>query len=361
MIEFSLMSLVNAEGIVDFLPQHPLIQNMYVEAFVVVLFWVLLSRLAQIIVQQVFKRIASKTKSDLDDKILVAIDGPIYLTLILFGLSRGIDYLGWPWWIERLAYSGMVATLGFAVLRVINTILRHFVESRISLKDARTDETFLALLRRIISGLGWIMLILFIFTLWGLEIGPFLAGLGIAGLALSFALQKSLEDIFGGISLTLDKNFKIGDAVELDNNVAGTVKDIGLRSTKIVNWDKEYVIVPNGKLAQMTFRNFAQPTLDVRGIVEFGVAYGTDPEKAINAALKVANEHPLVMKEPEASCRFISMGDFALTFRLFYFVEHYGDRFAVRHDLLIALYRELQKEGIEIPFPTRTVYMKKDA
>jgi MscS family membrane protein len=318
MVEFSLISLVNAEGIVDFLPEHPLIQNPYVEALVVVLFWVLLSRIVQIIIQQVFRKMASKTKTDLDDKVLAAIDGPIYLTLALFGLSRGIEYLGWPWWIERLVYSLMVATLGVAVLRVINTIIRHFVESRISLKESRADETFLALLRRIISGLGWVMLFLFILTLWGLEIGPFLAGLGIAGLALSFALQKSLEDIFGGISLTLDKNFKIGDAVELDNAVAGTVQDIGLRSTKIVNWDKEYVIVPNGQLARMTFRNFAQPTHEVRGIVEFGVAYGTDPERVVNAALKVANEHPLVMKDPEASCRFISMGDSALTFRLFF-------------------------------------------
>jgi MscS family membrane protein len=361
MIEFSFVSLINAEGIVDFLPQHPWIQNVYVEALVVVLFWILMSRIAQLLIQKVFLKLASRTRTDLDNKILHAIDGPLYLTMALFGISRGIDYLGWPWWIERIAYSGMVATLGVAVLRVINTIIRHFVESRLAGKESRTDETFLALLRRIISGLGWVILILFVFTLWGLEIGPFLAGLGIAGLALSFALQKSLEDIFGGISLTLDKNFKIGDAIELDNGVAGTVQDIGLRSTKIVNWDKEYVIVPNGKLAQMTFRNFAQPTHDVRGIVEFGVAYGTDPEKAINAALKVANDHPLVMKEPAASCRFITMGDFALTFRLFFYVEHYSDRFAVRHDLLIALYREFQREGIEIPFPTRTVYMKKDA
>jgi len=120
---------------------------------------------------------------------------------------------------------------------------------------------------------------LFVLTVWGIQIGPLLTSLGIVGIAIAFALQNTLGNIFGGISIILDKSVKVGDKIKLDNDTMGTVMDVGLRSTKIKTWDGELITIPNGKLSDSRILNFIQPEPPVRVVIEFGVEYGSDTAK----------------------------------------------------------------------------------
>jgi len=363
MVLTTLAAMADLSFIIDRLPQNIITQSPYFRAAVIVLAWIIISRIVQLIVERVLLKIATKTKTDIDDKILKAIDKPVYFAVVMIGIAQGFHYLSWPNAMELSAYTLMIAGFGLAGIRVLNILLTSVIQKKIIEDESiptTADDALIPLLTQIISVVSWILLVLFSLTIWGVQIGPFLAGLGIAGLAISFALQKSLQDVFGGIALTLDKNFKLGDIIQLDDGTAGKIQDIGLRSTKILNWNNETVIIPNGLLASSKFTNYKLPQNDVRGLIDFGVAYGSDPREVETLALRVANSHEKVLKTPEAFVRFQAMADFSLNFTLYFYVDNVDDRFIVKHELLNSLYEELNRKKINIPFPTRTIYMKKE-
>ncbi len=340
--------------------QPGFLQNAWVEAGFTLILWIALSRLLQLLAEGIIRRLTRRTKTVLDDKLLAALDKPVFFILILLGFLQAGEILGFPRWYDALILTLITIFAGIGALRSVNIILNELVFNRVATQLVGPEQAVLPLINKFISAFGWIMLGLFILTLWGVQIGPFLAGLGVAGLAVSFALQKSLEDIFAGISLTLDRNFKIGDVIKLPDGTAGKILDIGLRSTKLLNWDNEMVIIPNSSLAQATFINFEQPTGLVRGTVNFGVAYGSDPDRVEALVLDVARKDEAVLDDPAPSVVFLNMGDFSLDFQLRFYVKTPGERFDTAVRLRKAIYKRFQEEGIDIPFPTHTVYVKRD-
>ena len=180
------------------------------------------------------------------------------------------------------------------------------------------------------------------------------------GLVLGLALQDSLKNIFGGISMILDRNFNIGDKVKLESGELGEILDIGLRSTKLQTYDQEVIFIPNGQLANMRIQNYVRPTRKVRVVVNFGVEYGSDVDKVkkvVNAALKSMKD---VSDIPYMDAVFTEMGEFAMLFQARFFVDDYKISYDKKIEATQKIYEALNKAKIGIPFPTRTVYMKKE-
>ncbi|MBI2647720.1 mechanosensitive ion channel family protein, partial [Candidatus Woesearchaeota archaeon] len=200
--------------------------------------------------------------------------------------------------------------------------------------------------------------LLFILPVWGVQIGPLLTSLGIVGIAIAFALQSTLGNIFGGMSIILDKSIKVGDKIKLDNETMGTVLDVGLRSTKIKTWDNELITIPNGKLADSRILNFIQPDPSVRIVIDFGVEYGSEPAKVRKIVLDAITKIHDVLREPAPKVLMMEMGDFALKFRTIFWVNTFDIKFDTKALATEEIYKTLRKEGIGIPFPTRTVYLK---
>ena len=113
-------------------------------------------------------------------------------------------------------------------------------------------------------------------SVWGVEIVPLLGALGIAGLAVALALQPVLSNVFSGASIVLDKSVRVGDLVYLNQETKGKIVKVGMRSTKILTFDNEIIIVPNSKLADSMIQNVAQPNPKSRVVVPFSVAYGSN-------------------------------------------------------------------------------------
>ena len=189
---------------------------------------------------------------------------------------------------------------------------------------------------------------------------PLVASLGIAGIAVAFALQNTLGNIFGGISLILDKSVKVDDVIKLDQDTYGTVIDVGLRSTKILTWDGELVTIPNGKLADSRILNFYQPNPSVRVVIEFGVEYGSDTSKVNKVILDAISKIPVVLKDPAPKVMMMEMGDSALKFKALFWVENFDIKFDTKSLATEEIYNALRKAGIGIPFPTRTIYLKNE-
>ena len=201
--------------------------------------------------------------------------------------------------------------------------------------------------------------LIFILGVWGVQVGPLLASLGIAGVAVAFALQSTLGNIFGGISLIVDRSITVDDFIKLDDATEGFVTDIGMRSTKIKSKDGDLIIVPNGKLADSKIYNYHKPLPMTRVTIEFGVKYGSDVDKVRKIVLNEINKIKGVLKEPAPAVVFDELGDFALKFKAFFWVTSIEKKVEAKESALSLIYNALNKNKIIIPFPTRTVYLKR--
>ena len=184
-----------------------------------------------------------------------------------------------------------------------------------------------------------------------------MGSLGVAGIAFAFALQETLKNLFGGIQLILDKNFKKGDIIELSSGTSGKIHEITLRSTRIKTWDNKLVIIPNGVMANDVITNITQPDKSRRVTVMFGVDYGSDPDYVKKICLQEIKTVKSVEKEnPAPRVIFKSMGDSALIFQANYWVKDLNNYIDAREDGTTKIYERLNNAGIGIPFPQMTVW-----
>jgi len=183
--------------------------------------------------------------------------------------------------------------------------------------------------------------------------------LGIAGIAIGLAVKDSLANIFGGVSLILDRNFKIGDKIKLESGEEGVIKDIGLRSTRLLTLDNQLIIIPNGILSNAKIQNFVLPDPKERVAIKFGVEYGSDVKKVKDIVIKAVKNVENILEEPAPEVLLIEMGDFALIFVCRVWVNSYKNAERTKAKATEAIYTALNKAKIVIPYPTHTVYVKK--
>src|SRR3989338_541978 len=341
--------------------------NNYIHSLIILAIFFAVSQLFVFISQKIILRLTKKTKTDIDDLIVAKTSKPISLILLLVGVRLAIiphkiraDILDI---VEHVIVSLILVIVTYIAIVVFNIIISSWGRKFASKTESKIDDEVVNLFQKfariILSFIG----LIFILDIWGVKVGPLLASLGIAGLAVAFALQSTLGNIFGGVSILLDKSVKVGDVIRLDNETIGRVMDVGLRSTRINTFDNEVIIIPNGKLAESRILNYLQPDPRVRCVIEFGVEYGSDVDKVKKIVIDEVNSLSNVLKEPEenkSSVMFMEMGDFALKFKALFWVAKFDERFPTKEAALAKIYNALRKNGIGIPFPTRTVYLKED-
>lgn len=339
----------------------PFFQNQFVQALVFLILFFILSKLVLGFFEIVLMKIALKTRTKLDDQIVERLKSPLSWLMLLIGVKIALKSLKFTESLSiianRLTDSVLIVIITITIAKLINTILKHWGEAWSARTSSTIDDDIIPLLRKTVNVVGVVVGIIYVLVIWGIEVGPFIASLGLAGIAIGFAVQDSLKNIFGGISLILDRSFKVGDAIELDDGTSGAVLDIGIRSTKIKNWDNEILIIPNGELANARIINWAKPELQARAKVTFGVQYGSDIAKVKELVLKVIEGFDEIQKEPAPYVRFDALGDSSLNFIVYFWVDDYSKRFRLKDDLLTAIYNALNEHKIGIPFPTRTVYL----
>ncbi len=336
--------------------------NKYSYASFIFLGFVILAWFIRHIYKVVFMRIAKKTQTTVDDQVFESTKWPVSLIMLIIGFKVAIIPLllseRISGFINHTADSLVIILIAVIATNITNIFVSAWGKKFTEKTKSETDDQLLVIVHRFFRVLFVILALLFIMNKWGIEIGPLLASLGIAGIAIGFAVKDSLANIFGGIQLIIDKTFKVGDKVELVDGTVGVVQDISLRSTRIRTYDNELLIIPNGKMANEPIKNHVQPELKVRVRVPFSVEYGSDPKKVKKVVLDAIKKLDDVMKEPKPDVLFMEMADFSLNFRAQYWVPSYDKRFMSKVKANELIYEALNKAGIGIPFPTRTVYIK---
>ena len=149
------------------------------------------------------------------------------------------------------------------------------------------------------------------------------------------------------------------DKVKIESGEVGAIHDIGLRSTKLVTYDNEVIYIPNGYLANSRVQNYTRPSPKIRAHVSFGVEYGSDITQVQKVVLGILEKDKEILSDPEPTVQFLEMGDSALNFKAYFWVEKWGMAYGKKLEMTEAIYNGLNKAKIGIPFPTRTVHLVK--
>ncbi len=193
----------------------------------------------------------------------------------------------------------------------------------------------------------------------GIDLVAVATGLGLIGFALAFGMQDTIANLMAGVMIAIDKPFKIGDRIMVGEKW-GDVVDITLRSTRIVTTEEEMVIIPNNIIATQEVWNYTKIKKRVAVIVDIGVSYDTDIRMAEKILLAVAGDHPYVLARPAPYMWVDEFADSGINLKLWAWIEDARDKFQIRSDILRAVKVKFDEDGIDIPYPHRTVVYRKD-
>ncbi|MBM4090171.1 MAG: mechanosensitive ion channel [Planctomycetes bacterium] len=174
---------------------------------------------------------------------------------------------------------------------------------------------------------------------------------------LAFGLQEIFANFMAGLIILFERPIRVGDIVTVDN-VSGVVSRIRIRATSITNWDRKEYVVPNKEFITGRLLNWTLSDQVNRIVINVGIAYGSDTEKAREVLLRIANEHPLILKEPKSMATFENFGDNSLNLTLRTFLPNMENRLQVIHDLHTAIDKQFRQAGIEIAFPQRDLHIR---
>ncbi|BDC52954.1 membrane protein [Bryobacterales bacterium F-183] len=198
-----------------------------------------------------------------------------------------------------------------------------------------------------------------------ISITPILTALGVGGLAVALALQDTLSNLFAGFYVTIAGQVRVGDYVKLDGGQEGFVSDINWRSTTIRALANNLIVVPNAKLAQAIVTNFYLPERRTSALVQVGVSYDNDPDDIERVLLEEANTAIAdgnikgLLADPPPIVRFNpGFGASSLDFTLICQVAEFTDQFLVQHEMRKRIFKRFRRDGIEIPYPTQSLYVK---
>ena len=330
-------------------------------SFLIITAFYLLSRLAGILLTRVGARLGVLTRGELDGRILGRVTPPALLLINCAGLYIAMRRLPLP---ERLhdVVSGLLFIVNVVILSTIAYRVMDEMLNRYGNKVAGEEMSrqLMPLVQKLCSIFLFGTALIITMKHFSYDILSLVTALGVGSLAIGLAAKDTMANMVSGFTLMIDRPFRIGDRIQLGAQV-GDVVDIGLRSTKIKGGDNTYLIIPNSELCNSTLINQAFPDSRGKGRVNIGIAYGSDVAKAKALLVSTAAATPGVLSEPAPEAYFTSFGDSALSLALFFWTDHYTDLFAVTDRINCAICTSFQDNGINIPYPTRTVLLEKDA
>ena len=302
---------------------------------------------------------AEKTSTKADDVIMDVlhnIGAPFFFGVSLYA---SIQHLALPHLIDFLLEGFFLFVLVAEVIKIVERVLMSVLSRDTEDEDHGSGASAaIKLMMRIVL---WIIGLLLILSNLGFNVNSLIASLGIGGLAVSLALQNVFNDIFSSFSIVIDKPFEEGDYIKLDEENAGNVERIGLKTTRLKTLQGEELVISNTELTSSKVRNFKK--LKTRRVVfPIGVVYGTSVtklKKVQTIVRKVFKEEKEVTDLDRVHLK--EMGDFSLNFEVVYHVlsEDYTEYMDVQERINFGLIKELEAEGIELAFPTQTVFLEK--
>jgi small-conductance mechanosensitive channel len=276
---------------------------------------------------------------------------------------------------KEIMHYGLLVLITFAIATLLSVVLRKLMHIYITKysEKLKTDPTNFSFLKNSVGFIIFTSAIIFIFYKipYLKSIGTALfAGAGIVAVIVGFASQKAFSNIISGVFILVFKPFKISDIIEFKDGQKGVVEEITLRHTMIKDYENRRIVIPNSMISDETIINSNIQDEKIRKHILFSISYDSNIDLAIRIIKEEAENHPLVIdnrspKEKEdgndkVMVRVIALGDFSVDLKAFVWTAGNDEAFVVKCDLLKSVKERFDREGIEIPFPYRTIVYKKD-
>jgi small-conductance mechanosensitive channel len=312
---------------------------------------------------RVLHKWSERTETKLDDIIIGAFKTPSFYWCLAIGLYIGLAVSDLP--VKYIHYSTklihiiVIFSITIAAANLAGRIFTNYVKK--SNLPIPTTGLAYGILKSSIIIVG----LLIIMSVLGISITPLITALGVGGLAVALALQDTLANLFSGIHILMESSIRVGDFIKLETGQEGYVEDITWRTTRVRMLPNNMVVIPNSKLAQSIVTNYYLPEKRMSLLISIGVSYSEDPEKIeavlVEEAKKAVGQIPGLLGDPEPFVRFIpGFGDSSLDFTLICQVKEFVDQYLAQHELRKRIFKRFKQEGIEIPFPHRTVYLREE-
>lgn len=314
------------------------------------------------ILRRVIARIARGTDTKLDDLLAARLSGPMSTLLTLQLFRVGLRWVPLPVETQSLVVGTItvltIVNVLWAAFRGID-LTRSIIEQRPWAVERPASRSLISLASRFAKVAVLILGTLVALSQFGVSIASLIAGLGIGGLVIALAAQKTVENVFGAVSIGVDQPMREGDFVKIYDFV-GTVEQIGLRSTRIRTLDRTVITIPNGELANQRIESFAARDR-LRLACTIGVTYGTtaaqlrDVRDRLERTLRA---HPKIW--PDAVVvRFKELASSSLDFEVmaWFLTTDWGEFQQIREQILIEFIEQIEQAGTSVAFPTRTVHV----
>ncbi|NJD52960.1 MAG: mechanosensitive ion channel family protein [Candidatus Methanoperedens sp.] len=329
--------------------------NDYLISLIIFIVSIVVLRIFKYIILRKLKEIFAKTATEYDDLVVKVIDAFGWPFYVLISTYVAFYFIVIPDGLRTFVYYLIIVLGTYYAIKGVQTLVDYSTHKMIVKKQEEggdeergTDTSVIDLLGRLLKSFLWIMATIFIISNLGYNVSTLIAGLGIGGLAIAIALQNILSDIFASFSIYFDKPFQAGDFITFADE-SGTVKRIGLKSTRIQTLHGEELIVSNKQLIESKVHNHKRMELR-RVVFNLGIAYGTPNEKLekIPVIIKKIIDNIKVIKFDRV--HLVKFGDFSLVFEIVYYVKtrDYSKHTDVRHVINMAINEQFSKEGIEI-------------
>lgn len=305
-------------------------------------------------------KLASRSESRVDDTAVGALRSIRASTLAVVSFYLGTRAIDLPPMMDQAFRVGVTLALAFQAGVWANALIERWLESRFR-SDASTPSGGVGYgaLRFVARLIAWAAVALVALDNLGFEITTLVAGLGVGGIAVALAVQNILGDVFCSLSILLDKPFEIGDFIVV-GDMAGTVENIGVKTTRLRSLGGEQLVFSNSDLVDSRVKNFKR-MWQRRIVFEFGVIYQTAPDKVAQIPATVRR----IIEEQDNTrfdrAHFKAFGDSALIFEVVYFVlkPDYNVYMDLQQSINLALMKAFAKDGIEFAYPTQTLYVQR--
>ena len=281
----------------------------------------------------------------------------------LFGSYAAVNLISldsyWLLLLEKVTVVVGVLTMTVMTARILSGVIKVY--------DGKANGIFpsasiLANLAEVsIYSVGFLMIL----QNFGFSITPILTALGVGGLAVALALQDTLSNLFSGLHILLSKQIRVGDYIKLSTREEGTVADISWRNTTIKGLAGTVIIVSNQKIASANIINYYMPDRELSILIPASVSYDSNLDQVERVTVEVAIE---VMRNVDGGIadfqpvvRFHTFADYSINFNVILRVKDFVNQYMVRHEFIKRLHIRYQQEGIEIPFPVRTIHIKRQS
>lgn len=329
----------------------------------IIMLTVLFARLIYLLLGRIVKGYTSKTETKIDDAVIDNIERPSIMLVIVLGIRYAFERLHFSATFDNYTHKAFVMLIAlnitWFVIRILDAVIEYYLVPLSKRDDNDLDDQIVMMIERGVRILLWSVGIIVGLNNAGFDVGALIAGLGIGGLAVALAAQDTVKNIFGGITVFLDKPFVIGDRIII-KGLDGFVEYIGMRSTRLRTMEGRLITIPNGQFSENPIENITiEPSRRVS--TDLGLTYDTSPEK-IELAIKLLKDISLLYKtaviDEETKVVFHGFGAYSLSIRFIYFIRKDADLFDVPHSINMEILKRFNEYNIEFAFPTQTVYNK---